>query len=95
RIRLDPDAITETVTYHDPCNTARKEGMFREARDLLGSFVKNFTDMNPRGERNICCGGGGGAMAMPEFNEMRKAKGKVKVDQVMETGAQTVVVPCH
>lgn len=95
RIKLDPDAISETVTYHDPCNTARKEGMFREPRELLGSFVRNFADMNPRGERNICCGGGGGAMAMPEFNEMRKAKGKVKVDQVTDTGAQTVVVPCH
>jgi Fe-S oxidoreductase len=95
RLKLDPDAVTEVVTYHDPCNTARKEGMWEPARELLRSFVKNFVDMNPNRNMNYCCGAGGGGMAMPEFNEKRKAKGKRKVDQVMATGAEIVVVPCH
>ena len=34
-------------------------------------------------------------MGMPEYNEIRKAKGKRKVDQVLETGAEIVIVPCH
>jgi len=95
KIKLDPDAVTEVVTYHDPCNTARKEGVWEAPRELAKSFIKNFVDMNPNGKMNYCCGAGGGGMAMPEFNEKRKAKGKRKVDQVMETGAEIVIVPCH
>lgn len=95
RLKLDPDAITEVVTYHDPCNTARKEGVWEEPRELIRSFIKNFVDMNPNGKMNYCCGAGGGGMAMPEFNEYRKAKGKRKVDQVVATGAEIVIVPCH
>ncbi|KJS15432.1 MAG: hypothetical protein VR69_13465 [Peptococcaceae bacterium BRH_c4b] len=95
QLKLDPDAITEVVTYHDPCNTARKEGVWEAPRELARSFIKNFVDMNPNGRMNYCCGGGGGAMAMPEFNEKRKLKGKRKVDQVMDTGASIVIVPCH
>lgn len=95
KLKLDPDAITEVVTYHDPCNTARKEGVWEAPRELARSFVKNFVDMNPNGKMNYCCGAGGGGMAMPEFNEKRKAKGKRKVDQVMATGAEIVIVPCH
>ncbi len=95
KLKLDPDAITEVVTYHDPCNTARKEGVWEAPRELARSFVKNFVDMNPNGRMNYCCGGGGGAMAMPEFNDKRKLKGQRKVDQVMATGAEIVIVPCH
>lgn len=95
KLKLDPDAITEVVTYHDPCNTARKEGVWEAPRELARSFIKNFVDMNPNGKMNYCCGAGGGGMAMPEFNEKRKAKGKRKVDQVMATGAEIVIVPCH
>ncbi|MHB8156611.1 MAG: heterodisulfide reductase-related iron-sulfur binding cluster, partial [Desulfocucumaceae bacterium] len=95
KLKLDPDAITEVVTYHDPCNTARKEGVWEEPRELLKSFVKNYAEMNPNGKMNYCCGAGGGAMAMPEYNEKRKLKGKRKVDQVVATGAEIVLVPCH
>ncbi|MDA8336222.1 MAG: (Fe-S)-binding protein [Peptococcaceae bacterium] len=94
-LKLDPDAVTEVVTYHDPCNTARKEGVWQSPRELIRTFVKNFVDMNPNGRWNYCCGAGGGGMAMPEFNEKRKAKGRRKVDQVCATGAQIVIVPCH
>lgn len=95
KIKLDPEAITEVITYHDPCNTARKEGVYAAPRELLNSFVKNFVDMNPNGRMNYCCGAGGGGMAMPEYNEVRKAKGQRKVEQVVATGAEIVIVPCH
>ncbi len=95
KIKLDPDAITEVITYHDPCNTARKEGVYAAPRELLNSFIKNYVDMNPNGRMNYCCGAGGGGMAMPEYNEVRKAKGQRKVEQVVATGAEIVIVPCH
>ena len=43
---------------------------------------------------NFCCGAGGGAWAMP-YDDERLAYGKVKADQIKETGAEIVVAPCH
>jgi len=43
---------------------------------------------------NFCCGGGGGAWAMP-YDEERLAYGKVKADQIKATGAEVVMAPCH
>ena len=95
RIKLDPDKITETVTYHDPCNTARKEGVYEEPRYVINSFIKNFNEMYPNKQWNICCGGGGGALAMPEYKVQRLAKGRLKADQIVKTGAKIIIVPCH
>ena len=50
--------------------------------------------MVPCGTNNYCCGGGGGAL-QGGFPEQRRAYGKVKFDQVIATGANYVLVPCH
>ncbi|TEB08801.1 (Fe-S)-binding protein [Pelotomaculum propionicicum] len=88
--------VTEPVTYHDPCNAVRKEGVFEEGRNVLKSFCADFRDMNPNKKFNYCCGGGGGLIAMPEFTDIRvRIKGQRKADQVRATGAKVVAVPCH
>ena len=43
---------------------------------------------------NLCCGAGGGAWAMP-YDEERLAYGKMKADQIKDTGAELVIAPCH
>lgn len=43
---------------------------------------------------NLCCGGGGGAWAMP-YDEERMAYGKHKAEQIRQTGAEVVMAPCH
>jgi Fe-S oxidoreductase len=88
--------ITKPVTYHDPCNTARKEGVFEEGRNVLKYFVDDYREMYPNRKFNYCCGGGGGFIAMPEFSDLRiKIKGQIKANQVKATGAELVAVPCH
>ncbi|HHE46278.1 MAG TPA: (Fe-S)-binding protein, partial [Bacteroidetes bacterium] len=42
KIRLNPDIITEKVTYHDPCNMARSGWIVEQPREILRSFVPNF-----------------------------------------------------
>ena len=46
-------------------------------------------------ERSFCCGGGGGALAMPDFSERRIAAGKIKADEIRATGANVVLQSCH
>jgi Fe-S oxidoreductase len=95
RLDLDPDAIPEVVTYHDPCNVSRLGWIVEQPREVLRAICKNFVEMTPHGINNYCCGGGGGTVSVDETHEYRmKVAGKVKADQLRQTGAQIVVSPC-
>lgn len=95
KIKLDPNVITERVTYHDPCNIARSGWIVDQPREILKSFVKDFVEMEPHGRDNFCCGGGGGLVSVDEIHEFRMSVGgKVKAEQIRSTGAQIVISPC-
>lgn len=95
KITLDPNVITEKVTYHDPCNIARSGWIVEQPREILKSFVKNFVEMEPHGMNNYCCGGGGGTVSIDELHDFRmRVGGRVKADQIRRTGAEIVVAPC-
>ncbi|MCF8368179.1 MAG: (Fe-S)-binding protein [Bacteroidales bacterium] len=95
RIKTNPALITDKVTLHDPCNLVRSGGICQEQRYILGKCVTDFVEMTPHGIDNICCGGGGGQLAMSEYNERRMAIGKLKAEQIRATGAKIVATPCH
>jgi Fe-S oxidoreductase len=95
KIKVDPELNQETVTLHDPCNLTRGGGVYEEQRYILKNCVKNFIEMDPTGTDNLCCGGGGGQLSMSEYNERRMGIGKLKADQIKNTGAVVVATPCH
>jgi Fe-S oxidoreductase len=95
KLQLNPDVVTERVTYHDPCNIARTGWIVDQPREILRSFCWNYVDMEPKGEKNFCCGGGGGTVSVDEIRPYRtKITGKLKADQIRATGAHYVVAPC-
>ncbi len=95
RIQLDPTANTETVTYHDSCNMARTGGVIEEPRRVLRAATLNFIEMTPNKAEAWCCGGGGGLVALPEYNERRLRAGRPKAEQIRRTGAGIVVAACE
>jgi Fe-S oxidoreductase len=95
RIRLDPSLNKGVFTMHDPCNLVRAGGVIEPQRILLHAAVDNFVEMTPCGVDNYCCGGGGGQLAMSEYNERRMKVSEIKADQIRQTGATVVVTPCH
>jgi len=95
RIRTDCELNPETYTLHDPCNLVRMGGICREQRYILENTVKRFVEMTPHGIDNYCCGGGGGQLAMGEYNERRLKIAEIKAEQIRKTGAGVVVAPCH
>jgi Fe-S oxidoreductase/CheY-like chemotaxis protein len=95
RIKVDKNANTEPVTYHDSCNFARSCGMTEEPRELLNLVCSDFREMYPNRAENYCCTGGGGAMSMSEYTPRRLKSGKIKADQLKATGAKYVVTSCH
>lgn len=95
RLKLAPDTITEKVTYHDPCNIARPGWIVEQPRELLKAFCKSYIEMTPSGRDNICCGGGGGTVSIDEIRPYRMlVGGRLKADQIRETGAKYCVAPC-
>lgn len=95
RIKLDKTIIKERVTMHDPCHLVRNGGLLNELRFAVKSAVNDFVEMNPHGNDNFCCGGGGGQLAMSEYNDRRIKIGEIKAEQIRKTGATIVVTPCH
>lgn len=95
RIKVDPTAIPEGVTYHDSCNLARNGGLLEEPRYVLKNVVKDFREMTPNRDEAICCGGGGGLVALAEYADRRLAAGKPKAEQIKQTGAKVVVAACE
>jgi Fe-S oxidoreductase len=95
KLRLKAGAIEERVTYHDPCNIARQRWITEQPRELLKHICKDFVEMTPNREDNICCGGGGGTVSIDEIRPYRTTvSGKLKADQVRATGARYLVAPC-
>lgn len=95
KIKLDPSLNSEMVTIHDPCNLVRNGGLLKEIRFVVNSSASSVIEMTPCGNDNFCCGGGGGLLAMSEYNERRIKAGEIKADQIKRTGAKVVVTPCH
>lgn len=95
RIKLDPSRNTKRVTLHDPCNLVRAGGVIEEQRYVLRKAVEDFVEMTPNRADNYCCGGGGGQLAMSEYRDRRVDAGKIKADQIRQTGAKVVATPCH
>jgi hypothetical protein len=95
RLHLDPTANSEPLTYHDPCNLARKGGVIEEPRVVLRAIASDFRELTPNREEAYCCGGGSGLVALPEYEDVRMAAGKPKVDQIRRTGARWVAAACE
>ena len=95
RIKVDPRAIKERVTYHDPCQIGRNGGIYEQPRDIVSAIAPDFVDMTPNRQEQWCCGGGGGIVAMEEFNAVRLASGGKKVEQIRATGATVLACPCE
>jgi len=94
-IRVDPERNQKIMTLHDPCNLVRLGGIVEEQRYILRRAAAHFVEMTPNREKNYCCGGGGGQLAMTRFAKRRIDVGKLKADQIKTTGAEVVVTPCH
>ncbi|RJO63794.1 MAG: (Fe-S)-binding protein [Myxococcales bacterium] len=95
RLKLDPNVISETVTYHDPCNYARSGWIIDKPREIVKAFCKNYVEMTPSGKDNICCGGGGGTVSIDEVRAYRTTVGgRAKAEQIRATGAKYVIAPC-
>jgi Fe-S oxidoreductase len=93
-LKLHRSMNSKPVTYHDPCNVGRKGGVFEEPRNVIRAASDDYREMTPNRAENFCCGGGGGLVANPDWEDFRIETGKAKAQQINDTGAQVVVTAC-
>ena len=97
RIKLKAGAYDNdgTITFHDACKIQRRGGHINEPREVLNILAPHaFKEMTPNKAEAICCGGGGGVIAIKEADPLRYAVFGLKIDQMQKVGAKTVAMCC-
>ncbi len=96
RIKLKEKAFNDgTITFHDACKIQRNGGHIEEPRKVMKIVAPDsFKEMTPNKEGAICCGGGGGVIAIKDADPLRYDVFQLKMDQIREVGADTVVMAC-
>ena len=96
RIKLAEGSLNNgTITFHDACKIQRRGGHIQEPRQVLKLLAPDsFKEMTPNKEQAICCGGGGGVIAIKDADPTRYAAFELKIEQLEKVGAETVVMAC-
>ena len=92
--RLKVKKVDQTVTFHDPCQVARRGGATEAPRVVMEALGLDLKEMAPNGDFNWCCGGGGGVVTIHRADKLRYKVFELKMDQVEATGADTVLSTC-
>ncbi|MBW2528534.1 MAG: (Fe-S)-binding protein [Deltaproteobacteria bacterium] len=92
--RLRPSPHAQSVTYHDPCDLARKCGELEAPRTVLRSLPGvELREMANSGMNALCCGGGGDVKLLDVDTTLDVARRRV--EQAVDVGADTVVSACQ
>ncbi len=85
---------TQKLTYHDPCQIARRGGVIDEPRNLINMISDNFVEMPDAGKMNWCCGAGGGVSAIERAEDLRLKVFQRKKDQLDAVKPDAIVSAC-
>ena len=84
----------ERLTFHDPCQAARRGGVNQPQRNLLNMVTSNFIEMKDNKACNWCCGGGGGMNTIEKAEPLMRKVFRRKRQQIEELDVTTVVTMC-
>jgi Fe-S oxidoreductase len=87
-------SMDERLTFHDPCQAARRGGVNQPQRNLLNMVTSNFIEMKDNQACNWCCGGGGGMNTIEKAEPLMRQVFHRKRQQVEELNVTTVVTMC-
>ena len=91
-LKVDPEEfrrLGSKVAYHSPCHLCRGLGVAKEPRELLSTAGLEYV---PAKDEDVCCGFGGSFSI--DFPEISAELLKRKLDNVEDTGAETLVTDC-
>ena len=92
QLKLGP--LERVVTYHDPCDLGKRNGVFDAPRHVLESIPGiELREMASHHQNSLCCGGGGNVetFSPDTVNEASRRR----LLQAQATGAQYLVSACQ
>jgi Fe-S oxidoreductase len=89
--RIRPGRLNGLFTYHDPCDLGRVSGIY-EAPRLILDLIGEYVELEESREYSVCCGSGGDLLASNQ--DLSLSLAQKRLDQVQQTGADTVVTAC-
>jgi Fe-S oxidoreductase len=84
----------QRLTYHDPCQIARRGGVVQQPRNLLHEIAADYVEMPETGTMNWCCGAGGGVSSNERADEIRLKVFNRKKKQLDAIHADAIVSAC-
>ncbi len=92
QLKLGP--VERVITYHDPCDLGRRNGIFDEPRYVLESIPGvELREMASNRQNSLCCGGGGNVESFAPDTVQEAARRRLL--QAQATGAKYVVSACQ
>jgi Fe-S oxidoreductase len=75
------------VTYHDPCNLGRYNGVYDAPRRVLEAIGVEVHEMPRSRDNSFCCGAGGGRIWMKELRrEGSRRPSEQRIDEALSLG---------
>jgi len=92
--RIKMAELPWVVTYHDPCDLGRKNGVYEAPRAIIRSIPgMELREMPSNREDAMCCGGGGD-VAMMETDVVEHIAER-RLAQAVSTGAKAIISSCQ
>ena len=91
KIKIEKMRAFGSLTFHDPCNIGRLNGIFEQPRNALEGIGK-LVEMDRNKEKSLCCGGGGGN-AFYKVNEVKRIS-QIRLEEALKVGPQVLAVAC-
>ena len=93
QLRLHEKSSLGRLTYHDPCDLGREQGLYDEPRRLIRRATgKEVVEMKRCRENSACCGSGSGVKSA--FAELAVEIGDDRIAMARAAGADTIVTAC-
>ena len=92
--RIELGTLERTITYHDPCDLGKRNGIFDEPRYVLQQIPGiELREMVNNRQNSLCCGGGGNVEAFsPDAVSQASTN---RLEQAVDTGADYIVSACQ
>ena len=85
---------SQRLTYHDPCQIARRGGVVEQPRNLVNMVAEDYVEMPDSGTMNWCCGAGGGVSSNERADELRLKVFNRKKAQLDAVNPDAIVSAC-
>ncbi|HCQ67404.1 MAG TPA: heterodisulfide reductase [Rhodobacteraceae bacterium] len=94
KLKTNGEKDPAKITFHDPCQVARRGGVIAEPRNLLNMVADNFVETEDAGVMNWCCSGGGGVGANQRANDLQEKAFGRKKKQIEDVAPEKIVTMC-